>query len=142
MRREAPPSRDYLKDKSVKNKTAKRAGLAIVALLILFGLFIGKWALSNPGGNLLDGLPDSDTAYGVAKQFILPTVRGSNPVFNDDNYQFAKKSDSVYVIKSSYSTKFDDGENQETRFTISLKYNGGMSSKTSNWTLINLDQDN
>lgn len=142
MRKEEPLSKDYLKDKSVKNKTAKKAGLAIVGLLIVFGIFIGKWALSNSAGSLLNGLPDSDAAYVIAKQFIIPTVRGSNPVFNEDNYKFAKKSDSVYVIKSSYNIKFDDGAKQETYFTISLKYNGGMSSKTSNWTLINLDQDN
>ncbi|RFZ94271.1 hypothetical protein D0C36_01565 [Mucilaginibacter conchicola] len=140
-RREAPPSRDYLKDKKVKKKTAKKAAWLIVLAFVVFGVFLAKFALSDSNVSF-DGLPDSDTAYGIARQFIQPTIRATNVRFSDDRYKFAKQSDSIYVIKSSYNTKYDDGENLTTNFTITLKYRGGMGTKIGNWNMVSLDQDN
>ncbi|QXV64352.1 hypothetical protein INP83_14805 [Mucilaginibacter sp. 21P] len=140
QRREAPPSRDYLKDKSVKKKSAKTAAWLIAVAILVFGFLLAKFALSDTG--MFKGLPDSDTAYKIARQFIIPTVRSTNARFADDSYKFAKQSDSVYVIKSSYTIKFDSGENQTTHFTIVLKYKGGLGSQIGNWNMISLDQDN
>ncbi|MBL4676749.1 MAG: hypothetical protein JKY70_11190 [Mucilaginibacter sp.] len=139
-RREAPLSRDYLEDKVVKRKSAKKAAWMIVLAFVVFGFFLTKFAMSDYGP--YDGFPNSDTAYGIARQYIKPMLRAGNVRFADDNYKFAKKSDSVYVIKSSYTTKFDDGENQTTHFTITLKYRGGMGAKIGNWDMVSLDQDN
>ncbi|GGH06112.1 hypothetical protein [Mucilaginibacter phyllosphaerae] len=133
--------KDYLKDKAVKKKTASKAGWMIVVFVVIFAILIGKFALTN-AGDVFSGLPDSDTAYGVAKQYIMPTVLSHNITFSDDEYKFAKKSDSVYVIKSSYITKESNGESEKTNFTITLKYNGGAGEKSSNWALVNLDQNN
>ncbi|RYU92253.1 hypothetical protein EWM62_02120 [Mucilaginibacter terrigena] len=134
-------AKDYLKEKVVKKKSASTAGWLLVILGLIFAILLGKFALSG-SVNMFTGLPDSDAAYTVAKQFIIPTTLSKNIKFSDSEYKFAKKSDSVYVIKSFYTAKDDVGETSTTQFTITLKYNGGAGAKTSNWTLINLDQDN
>ena len=131
----------YLKDKTVKKKSASKAGWLIACSAAIFALLLGKFALSNTS-NTSSGLPDSDAAYNIAKTFIRPTVLSTNISFSDSEYKFAKKSDSVYVIKSFYTTTDKDGENSKTNFTITLKYNGGAGAETSNWAMLNLDQDN
>jgi hypothetical protein len=131
----------YLKDKTIKKKSASRAAWLIATFAAIFALLLGKFALSNTS-NTFSGLPDSDAAYNVAKTFIQPTVLSTNISFSDSEYKFAKKSDSVYVIKSFYTTTDKDGENSKTNFTITLKYNGGAGAETSNWAMLNLDQDN
>ncbi|MBB5394423.1 hypothetical protein [Mucilaginibacter sp. AK015] len=134
-------AKDYLKDKVVKKKSASVVGWLLALLVLIFAIMIGRFALSG-SINMFSGLPDSDDAYKIAKQFIIPTTLSKNVDFSDSEYKFAKKSDSVYVIKSFYTSKFDSGETSKTNFTITLKYNGGAGAKTSNWTLLNLDQDN
>jgi hypothetical protein len=57
------------------------------------------------------------------------------------SYKFAKKSDSVYVIKSSYSARDSDGESTTTNFTISLRYMGGSANREESWKLLDLDQE-
>lgn len=133
-------AKDYLKDKAVKKKSATKAGWLIVVFVLIFAALLAKFAMSGTIGNLV-GLPDSDVAYNVAKQYILPTTLSRNVKFEDSDYKFAKRSDSVYVIKSAYSTKDNDGETIRTNFTIELKYNGGAGARKTNWTLVNLDQD-
>ncbi|MDB5127005.1 hypothetical protein [Mucilaginibacter sp.] len=131
----------YLKDKTIKKRSASKAGWLIAVFATIFALLLGKFALSDTT-NAFSGLPDSDAAYGVAKEFIQPTVLSTNISFSDSEYKFAKKSDSVYVIKSFYTTTDKDGESSKTNFTITLKYNGGAGAQTSNWAMLNLDQDN
>ena len=131
----------YLKDKTIKKKSASKAGWLITIFAAMFALLLGKFALSNTS-NTFSGLPDSDAAHKVAKTFIQPTVLSTNISFSDSEYKFAKKSDSVYVIKSFYTTIDKDGESSKTNFTITLKYNGGVGAQTSNWAMLNLDQDN
>ena len=131
----------YLRDKTIKKKSASKAGWLIASFAVIFALLLGKFALSNTS-NTFRGLPDNDAAYNVAKTFIQPMVLSTNISFSDSEYKFAKKSDSVYVIKSFYTTTDKDGENSKTNFTITLKYNGGAGAETSNWAMLNLDQDN
>ena len=131
----------YLKDKTVKKKSASKAGWLIVSFAAIFALLLGKYALSNTS-NTFSGLPDSDVAYNIAKTFIQPTVLSTNISFSDSEYKFAKNSDSVYVIKSFYTTTDKDGESSKTNFTITLKYNGAAGAETFNWAMLNLDQDN
>ncbi|MFD0764890.1 hypothetical protein ACFQZI_08490 [Mucilaginibacter lutimaris] len=134
-------AKDYLKDKVVKKKSATMAGWLIVLFVIIFAALLAKFALSGSIKNF-NGLPDSDLAYNVAKQYILPTTLSGNVKFSDSDYKFAKRSDSVYVIKSFYTERHSDGESSRTDFTIELKYNGGAGARMTNWTLVNLDQNN
>jgi hypothetical protein len=131
----------YLRDKTIKKKSASKAGWLIAFFATIFALLLGKFALSDTS-HTFSGLPDSDAAYNVAKIFIQPTVLSTNISFSDSEYKFVKKSDSVYVIKSFYTAIDKDGESSKTNFTITLKYNGGAGTQISNWAMLNLDQDN
>ncbi|MBK0379419.1 hypothetical protein [Mucilaginibacter segetis] len=132
--------KDILIDKTAKKKSAKKMGWVVVVFVIIFAVVLIKFAFTGSLSSF-SGLPDSDAAYGVAKEFITPTVRSGSISFHDSEYQFAKKSDSVYVIRSSYTSKDDNGENSDVKFRITLKYNGGAASNQNNWTMLNLDQD-
>lgn len=132
---------DYLKDKKVKKKSAMKA----VWLLVGFGVVFVVVMIKIAGLNALEvfkGLPDSDAAYSIAKIYIRPTVRSTSVTFDDATYKFAKKSDSVYVIKSSYSAQDGNGESATTHFTISLRYLGGNGKSESSWKMLDLNQDN
>jgi hypothetical protein len=84
--------------------------------------------------------PNSDDAYQVAKQYIVaPTIK-SGLTFAEEHYQFAKKSDSVFVIKS-YVTSIDEkGEKVKTNFQITLRYDGGPKAVQDNWTMIDMNR--
>jgi hypothetical protein len=131
---------NYLEDKKVKKKSAVKAVWVLAFLGVAFAVLLAKFAVSG-SMNPFNGLPDSDAAYTVAKEYIAPTVLSSNVEFSDSEYKFAKKSDSVYVIKSFYTAKDGTGERAKTNFTITLKYNGGHAESGKNWTMLNLDQD-
>lgn len=132
---------EYLKEKQVKKKSALKAVWLLVAFGVVFIFIVVKIANSN-SMSVFNGLPDSDAAYAIAKVYIRPTVRSTNVVFSDDSYKFAKKSDSVYVIKSSYSAKDSNGESEITNFTISLRYRGGSAASEESWSMLDLNQDN
>lgn len=134
-------AKNYHKARAAKKKSASNAGWLIVFFVAVFAVLLGKFALSDSMPTF-SGLPDSDAAYGIARKFIQPTILSTNVSFSDARYKFAKKSDSVYVIKSFYTEKFDDGETSKTNFTITLKYNGGPGANEANWTMLNLDKDN
>ena len=134
-------TKDYLIDKPVTKKSAIRASWFVVLFVIMFALLLSKFATSENSDSIFNGLPDSNTAYRIGRQFIQPTIRSTNVTFDDTDYKFAKPADSIYVIKSSYTEKFDDGEPATTRFTITLKYNGGQGNKQSNWTEIDFDKE-
>ncbi|MBD1392202.1 hypothetical protein [Mucilaginibacter glaciei] len=130
---------NYLEDKKVKKKSALKVVYLLVFFGIAFAVLLGKFALSG-SLNVFNGLPDSDQAYTIAKGFISPTVL-SSPTYSDSEYKFAKKSDSVYVIKSFYTAKDNGDEPTKTNFTITLKYNGGHAESAQNWTMLNLDKE-
>ena len=132
---------NYLQEKKVKKKSAVKVLWVLAFFGIAFAVLIAKYATSGSIINPFNGLPDSDAAYTAAKEYITPTILSSSPKFSDSEYKFAKKSDSVYVIKSFYTAKDGTGESVKTNFTITLKYNGGHAESSSNWTMLNLDQD-
>ncbi|MBD1367303.1 hypothetical protein IDJ77_26055 [Mucilaginibacter sp. ZT4R22] len=132
--------KDYLKAKQIKKESAKTAVWLLVAFGIVFVFILVKIANSN-SMSVFNGLPDSDAAYAMAKLYIRPAVRSTNVTFHDDSYKFAKKSDSVYVIKSSYSARESDGQSTTTYFTISMRYMGGSAKKEESWKLLDLNQE-
>lgn len=133
-------AKEYLEDKATKKKSAVKAVYLLVIFVVLVGIVAIKLSgVTGSGGNLFNGLPSSDQAYNIAKVYIRPTVRSESVDFSDDDYKYAKKSDSVYVIKSSYVEKDGNGEKLSTNFTITLKYNGGHAENESNWTMLDLN---
>jgi hypothetical protein len=132
---------NYLQDKAVKKKSAVKVVWVLVFFGIAFAVLLAKFAMSGSISSF-NGLPDSDVAYTVAKEYITPTVLSPSSLkFSDNEYKFAKKSDSVYVIKSFYTAKDENGDAIKTNFTITLKYNGGHAESSNSWTMLDLNQN-
>jgi len=118
-------------------------GVWVVVLFgVIFMMIVVKFATSGGSSDMLTFtmFPSSDDAYQVAKQYIAPTIKSGNLIFAEDHYQFAKKSDSVFVIKS-YVTSIDEkGEKVKTNFQITLRYDGGPKAVQDNWTMIDINR--
>jgi hypothetical protein len=139
----ATPTQSYLKDKQHKRKTAITGVWLLVIVGVIFILVIVKFATSGGSSDMLTFtmFPNSDDAYQIAKQYVAPTIRSGNLAFAEERYQFAKKSDSVFVIKS-YVTSIDDkGDKVKTNFQITLKYNGGPKAVQDNWTMVDMNEN-
>jgi hypothetical protein len=137
------PTQSYLKDKQHKRKTAITGVWVLVVVGVIFAMVIIKFATSGSSSDILSfkSFPSSDDAYQIAKQYITPTLRTRKLVFAEEHYQFAKKSDSVFAIKS-YVTSIDEkGDKVKTNFQITLKYNGGPKAVQDNWTMVDLNSD-
>jgi hypothetical protein len=135
--------KNYLAEKAVKKKSATKAVWVLLALSALVIIMVVKIQLTGSlKPDFTTGLPNSDDAYAMAKLFIEPTLKSGSNQFADDKYQFAKTSDSVYVIKSFVNTKDPAGGDPIiTNFKITLKYNGGQAGKQKNWTVVDMSQD-
>jgi len=124
----------FLKEKSVKKKSANKA---VWVLLFFCAVIIAMMVKISLTGSLkpefFSGLPSNEDAYQIAKEYVRPALKSSGLKF-DDGYQFAKTSDSVYVIKSSVET-----EGIITQFKIKLQYKGGEPDKQKNWSVIDLN---
>lgn len=132
----------YLKEKNYKKKTALTGLWVLLALGLVFIVVIIKFATSGGKSDILSFtmFPNSDDAYLIAKQYISPTIRSGNLSFAEDRYQFAKKSDSVFVIKSFVTAIDDKGEKVKTNFNITLKYDGGSKTNMDNWTMVDMNE--
>jgi hypothetical protein len=129
----------FFKEKAAKRKSGNKVlGILLVFCLIIITVVVKITFSGSLKPNFFKGLPGSDDAYTIAKEFIRPTLAASSANFSDSKYQFGKKSDSVYVIQSSVETSNSSGEKINTEFKIILKYNGGQIDKQKNWSLIDL----
>lgn len=135
--------KNYLSHKKHKKKSAVKALWIIVALAVVFIVVIGKFALSgnNDVNVLFNGMPSSNDVYHIAKQFVLPTLKGTGANFSEDGYEYGKKADSVFIIRSVVDTKTNTGNPLKTSFEITLKYKGGSVADESNWEVLNLEED-
>ena len=61
-------------------------------------------------------------------------------IFADENFEYAKRSDSVYEIKSYFETT-SNFKKVKTNYDIVLKYNGGTSLNERNWKVVNLTKN-
>jgi hypothetical protein len=130
----------YLKEKAAKKKTGNKVLWIFLFFCIIAITVVVKIALTGSlKPDFFKGMPGSDDAYTIAKEFIRPTLASSSANFSDTKYQFGKKSDSVYVIQSSVETSNSSGEKVNTEFKIILKYNGGQVDKQKNWSLVDLN---
>lgn len=126
----------YLAEKKKKKKSAM-SGVAILVILgLIFIFIIAKFALTSTIDDTFSGAPTQDDVYAIAKQYVKPTLK-SDGSFSDSEYEFGKKEDSVYVIKSHV----DLNDGQRTNFEITLKYKGGVKTDERNWDVLNLNED-
>jgi hypothetical protein len=125
---------EFLKEKSVKKKSATKA---VWVVLFFCAVIIAMMVKITLTGSLkptfFTGLPSNEDAYEIAKEYVRPALKSSSVTFAEDGYQFAKTSDSVYVIKSTVET-----EGTTTEFKIKLQYKGGQPDKQKNWSVIDL----
>jgi len=137
------PQKNYLSHKKQKKKSAIKVLWIIFALAIVFIVIVARFALSgdNDINTLLDGMPSSNEVYNIAKQFVLPTLKGNGASFSEDGYEYGKKADSVFIIRSVVDTKTSDGGALKTSFEITLKYKGGAVTDESSWELLNLNEN-
>ncbi|WP_461452539.1 hypothetical protein [Mucilaginibacter sp.] len=135
--------KNYLVQKKKKKKSALKAVWVILLLAVIFIVVVAKFALS--GGDdvtaIFSGMPSSDDVYAVSKQFVLPTLKGSGAKFSDDGYQFGKKQDSVFVIRSVVETTLNSGDMQKTNYEIMLRYKGGAANNQNSYELLNLNEE-
>jgi hypothetical protein len=134
--------KDYLAEKAKKKKSATKAVWMLLVFSVLIIAMVVKIQLTGSlKPEFFTGLPSSDDAYTIAKQFIEPTLKSGSNKFEDTKYQFAKTSDSVYVIKSEVHSKdANGGEPITSGFKITLQYKGGQASKIKNWAVLDLSQ--
>ncbi|SDD24643.1 hypothetical protein SAMN05216464_101195 [Mucilaginibacter pineti] len=136
------PQESYNKDKRYRRKTALTGIGLLFALGLIFVIVIIKFATSGGTSNMLSFtmFPSSDDAYKIAEQYISPTIHSGNLSFSEDRYQFAKKSDSVFVIKSDVTGIDEKGQKVKTNFSITLKYDGGSKTNMDNWTMLDMNE--
>jgi len=137
------PQKNYLAHKKQKKKSAVKVVWIILLLAIVFIIIVVKFALSgdNDINTMFSGMPSSNEVYSVAKQFVLPTLKGSGASFSEDGYEYGKKADSVFIIRSVVNTKTSGGDLLKTNFEITLKYKGGAVADESSWEVLNLNED-
>jgi len=132
-------AKNYKDQKAAQRKTGNKALWLLMVLLVVVIAMVIKIMFANnlKGGGGFSGMPTSDEAYTVAKEFVQPTLKSSSADFNDAHYQFSKSDDSVYTIQSSVTTS----DKVTTNFKIRMKYRGGEPTKTKNWDMVSLDSN-
>ena len=124
----------FLKEKSLKKRSANKAVWVLLFFCAVIITMVVKISLTGSlKPSFFSGLPTNEDAYEIAKEYVRPALKSSSVTFAEDGYQFAKTSDSVYVIKSSVET-----EGTTTEFKIKLQYKGGHPNKQKNWSVIDL----
>ena len=131
----------YLQNKAAKESFLLKGVFVLIALALIFTAFIARFALSGSRSDFLNGAPDNDAAYSVAKQFVKPTIKYHKVVFPESGYQCAQKPDSVFIIKSYAEAKDEPGPKNITTFEITLKFIGGNVSDKNNWRLLGITED-
>ncbi|UOE46474.1 hypothetical protein MTO98_18910 [Mucilaginibacter sp. SMC90] len=132
----------YLKEKQHKKKRAMTGVYIIIAIGVIFVFIMTKFATSGGVSEILSfsKMPNADDAYKIATEFVTPTIRTGNISFPDDKYQFGKKADSVFIIKSYALSTGSKGETNRTNFEVILKYNGGPKYLKKNWALVDINE--
>jgi hypothetical protein len=134
-------SKHYLSNKEVKKSFALKGVWLLIVLAIIFAIVLVRFAMSGTKPDLQNGLPGSDAAYLIAKEFIKPTLKSKPVSFPETGYQCAEKPDSVYIIKSYAESKNQTGEKNVTTFQITIRYMGGVPANKSSWTMLNLTEN-
>ncbi|HVV54210.1 MAG TPA: hypothetical protein VHC47_02730 [Mucilaginibacter sp.] len=133
-------NKPYSSHKAIKKSFALKGLLLLFALALIFAAFMVRYAMSG-SRDTANGIPNSDDAYSVAKEFIRPTIKSPDVNFPESDYQCAKKPDSVFIIKSYAESKGVSGAKNVTTFEITLRFFGGKVSSKDSWKVLNLNED-
>ena len=76
------------------------------------------------------------------KQFLKADSPGSEQIdFSDDGFSIGKKTDSIYVIKSTFEKHLDGGDLKKGDFSVTMRYKGGTVDEQDSWELMNINKD-
>jgi hypothetical protein len=89
----------YLAEKKKKKKSAMGGVAVLIVFALIFIFIVAKFALTGTIEDTFSGAPTQDDVYNIAKEYVKPTLK-SDGSFSDSQYEYGKKEDSVYVIKS------------------------------------------
>jgi len=133
--------RDYISEQQEKNRATTRGILVLFVFIIIFIAVIIRFAIrSGTNEAFLPLMPTGKDAYEIAKDYTLRTLKPANAEFSERDYDSAKNTDSIYIVKSYFETRELNGQNTKTEFTATLKYNGGAATNERNWTLVKLEK--
>jgi len=128
--------KQYLAEKKKKKKSAMGGVFIVLIIGAVFVYIVAKFAFTGTVEDTFSGPPTQDDVYEIAKQYVKPTLK-SEGSFSDSQYEYGKKDDSVYIIKSHV----DLNDNQRMNFEITLKFKGGVKTDQRNWDVLNLNED-
>ena len=133
---------DYLAAKEEKRKPTSQAIVVLAVFVIVFLAVIFRFAIrSGANEGFFLSMPTGAQAYKVSTAFVRPTITLPGDVsFPDNDYQYSKNSDSIFVIKSFYIVEDSNGHEAKKEFSITLKYHGGSYSDGRNWSVMELQQ--
>lgn len=132
----------YLGSKSEKKKKALKGVWFILAAAAIFVFVILKYVQGSSMKIGSRGLPDKEEAYNMAKVFLKADSPGSEQIdFSDDGFSIGKKTDSIYVIKSTFEKHLDGGDLKKGDFSVTMRYKGGMVDEQDSWELMNINKD-
>lgn len=132
--------RNYVESKKARKRSALKAVWVLVALSLIAIFILIKFA--HTGIRLTtSGLPTGDEAFDVAQDFVKATLRSDRVNFPDSGYQIAKRSDSVYVIRSVVEITDEAGEKKTNNFKVLMEYKGGKQDEPKNWNLLNISEE-
>ena len=134
--------RNYLTEKEAKKKSTSQGIVFLSVFIIIFVSVIFRLAIrTGTNEGFFSMVPTGNEAYQVAIDFVKPTVKTCEAEFPDNDYQYSKNSDSVYVVQSFYKAPDQKGADVKTKFAITLRYNGGSSTDEKNWTVEDLQSN-
>jgi hypothetical protein len=133
----------YISQKNPKKQSVKKAVRLILFFAAMFIVVMVKFALSGDAEvtTIFSPMPSSNDAYAISKVFVLPTLKGSGARFSDDGYQYGKKQDSVFVIRSVVETRLTSGDMLKTNYEITMRYKGGAINNQNSWEVLNLNDE-
>ena len=130
----------YLEHKQARKRSALKAVWILVTLSVILVFIIVKFAHTGVRFTT-SGLPTGDEAYEVAQDFVKATLRSDKVDFPGSGYQLAKRSDSVYVIRSVVEVTDEAGEKKTNNFKVLMEYKGGKQAEQKNWNLLNISEE-
>lgn len=132
--------KNYVESKNIRKKSALKAVWVLLVMAVIVIFILVKFAHTGIRFTT-SGLPTGDEAYEVAKDFVKATLRSDNVEFPGSGYQLAKRSDSVYVIRSVVEVTDEAGEKKTNNFKMLMEYKGGKQDEQKNWNLLNISEE-
>jgi len=132
----------YLGTKSAKKNKALKGVWFIIAGAVIFIIVILRYVQNSEVRIASQGLPEKEDAYKVAKAFLKADSPGAEQIdFSDDGFSFGKKTDSIYVIRSTFEKHLEGGDLKKGSFSVTIRYKGGANDDQNNWDLMNINKD-